>query len=227
LQWASEAGADLHFEEAVESWRATESGVSVKTRRGEYQAERLVITPGPWAPELLRDMGVPVAVERQVLLWFQPRGGIEGFLPDRFPIYIWHESDERQPYGFPAVDGPEGGVKVAFFRKPQREVCTPESVDRRIREEDIGTLRESIRRFLPSLDGTFLRGTTCLYTVTPDLNFVLGAHPNQGNVVVGCGFSGHGYKFCSVVGEVLADLALEGRTRLDLSLFDPKRFSEL
>ncbi len=226
LKGAAAAGAELRFEEAVESWAEEGSGVTVRTRKGTYSAGHLVVTPGPWAPELLKEMGVPVVVERQVLLWFQPKGGIGGFLPERFPIYIWHENDHRQPYGFPAVDGPEGGVKIAFFRKPAREVCTPETVDRRVREDDIESLRESIRRFLPSLDGGFLRGTTCLYTVTPDLNFVVGRHPRQDRVTVGCGFSGHGYKFCSVMGEVLADLALGGGSRLDLSLFDPRRFGQ-
>lgn len=226
LQQATASGADLRFEEVVESWSSEGPGVTVRTRKGTYSAGHLVVTPGPWAPELLKDMGVPVAVERQVLLWFQPKGGVGGFMPDRFPIYIWHEDDHRQPYGFPAVDGPEGGVKIAFFRKPAREVCTPETVDRRVRDDDIESLRESIRRFLPALDGGFLRGTTCLYTVTPDLNFVVGPHPGREHVTVGCGFSGHGYKFCSVMGEVLADLAIHGRTPLDLSLFDPQRFGQ-
>lgn len=224
LRCAAARGALLQYEEPVQSWTSTSAGVSVTTTRGSYQADHLVITPGPWAPELLRDMHIPVNVERQVLLWFQPKGGIEPFRPERFPIYIWHEAAHRQPYGFPAMDGEQGGVKIAFFRKPETELCTPETIDRRVREDDIETMRASIRRFLPSLDGKFLRGTTCMYTVTPDLNFVIGEHPSHTNVLVACGFSGHGFKFCSVVGDVIADCVIEGRSRLDITLFDPKRF---
>lgn len=222
---AQRAGATLRFEEPVLGWEALPGGgVRVRTAAGVYEAGRLVLTPGPWAPALLAELGVPLAVERQVLIWFQPRHGVNDFLPDRFPIFIAEDAAGRQPYGFPAVDGPEGGVKVAFFRKPTREICTPETVDRQIRPDDIENLRETIREVLPALDGPFLRGTVCLYTVTPDLNFVLGPHPHCADAVVGCGFSGHGYKFCSVMGEVLADLATTGRSRFDLGLFHPRRF---
>ena len=226
LDCAARRGAELHFEEPVLRWRCLPSGgVEVDTPRGTYQAGQLVITPGPWAPNLLADLGVPVTVERQVLLWFQPPDGVAPFLPDRFPVYIWHQAEHLQPYGFPAVDGPTGGVKIAFFRKPAAEACTPETVDRRVRSDDIEAMRTSIRAFLPGLDGGFVRGTTCLYTLTPDLHFVIAKHPAHPSVNVACGFSGHGFKFCSAVGNVLADVAVEGRSRFDLSFFSPRRFA--
>jgi sarcosine oxidase len=123
------------------------------------------------------------------------------------------------------MDGPRGGVKIAFYRKPATETCTPETVERRVREGDVADMREAIRRLLPALDGELLHAQTCLYTLTPDLNFVIGEHPQHPQVKVAAGFSGHGFKFCSVVGEVLADLMIAGRTHFDLSLFDPQRFS--
>ena len=222
---AGRDGAELRFDEAVSSWRATPGGgVTVTTARGTYSAEQLVITPGPWAPQLLGEIGVPLNVERQVLFWFQPPGGIEPFTPGRFPIYIWQRADGATPYGFPAVDGANGGVKIAFYRKAVAEPCTPETVDRRIRDDDVQEMRQAIKEFLPALDGEMIQATTCLYTLTPDLNFVIGEHPRHPQVKIAAGFSGHGFKFCSVVGEILANLARAAtRQTLPVGLRQPAR----
>jgi sarcosine oxidase len=128
LDAASRAGAVLQFNEPVLGWHATAdgSGVTVTTARGRYSATQLVITPGPWAPQLLSDLGIPLLVERQVLFWFQPPGGVDAFTPNRFPIYIWQRDDGATPYGFPSLDGTAGGVKIAFYRKAVSEPCTPE-----------------------------------------------------------------------------------------------------
>ncbi len=225
LDWAARQGAELRFEEPALSWSPTSGGgVSVTTAQGTYTADQLVITPGPWAPELLGDLGVPFVVERQVLFWFQPPGGVGPFLPERFPIYIWEHPSGATPYGFPAVDGESGGVKIACYRKAVPEPCSPETVDRRIREDDVASMRAAMRGLLPQLDGPLLKAATCLYTLTPDLNFVIGPHPANPQVLVAAGFSGHGFKFCSVVGELLADLAIAGRTQHELGLFAPDRF---
>lgn len=225
LEWAARAGAELRFEEPVLAWRATPGGGgTVTTAKGSYTAEQLIITPGPWAPELLADLGVPLVVERQVLFWFQPPEGVGPFLPERFPIYIWEHPSGETPYGFPAVDGEAGGVKIACYRKAVPEPCTPETVDRRIRDDDVAAMRTAMRGLLPRLDGPLLKAATCLYTLTPDLNFVIGTHPAHPQVQIAAGFSGHGFKFCSVVGELLADLVITGRTRHELGLFAPDRF---
>lgn len=224
LQVAAAAGAELRFREAVLDWKDGDGHVSVTTAAGHtYSADRLIITPGPWAPGLLRGLGIPVSVERQVLLWFQPQGGVASFAPEQFPIYIWQERPGVESYGFPAVNGPEGGMKVAFFHSPVREVVTPETVDRAVRPEDISSLRATLRQFFPALDGAFLRGSVCLYSMTPDQHFIIGPHPHHPRVIVAAGFSGHGYKFCPVIGEILADLACEGRTGHDITMFSPER----
>lgn len=224
---AARAGAELHFEEPVLQWDAFAhgEGVSVTTPRGTYSARQLVLTPGPWAPGVLAGLGLPLEVTRQVLFWFQPEAGVDAFLPDRFPIYIWQRNEREEVYGFPAVDGPSGGVKVAFFHQPVREVVSPETVDRSLRPDDEDRLRAALREFLPSLDAARVQSKVCLYTTTPDLHFVICRHPEHPQVSVACGFSGHGYKFCTVVGEILADLATTGTTRHDLTRFTPERFS--
>jgi sarcosine oxidase len=195
--------------------------VRVVTDRAVYTADSLVVCPGAWAPVLLADLGVPFTVERQVQYWFAPSGGVEPFLPDRHPIYVW-ERDGRQFYGFPALGGPEDGVKVAFFRGGR--TCTPETIDRTVHASEVAEIREFVGHPMPSLPGTFLRAATCMYTNTPDEHFVIATHPAHPQVVVACGFSGHGFKFVPVVGEILADLALDGRTDHPIGLFDPLRF---
>jgi sarcosine oxidase len=221
LDRASFHGAALRFEEPVLSWDSGPGGVSVRTAQGSYSAGELVICPGPWAPSLLADLGVGFSVERQAQFYFQPVGGVEAYLPDRQPIFIWEDPAGTQAYGFPALDGPDGGVKVAFFRGG--EVTTPSTIDRSIRPGEIAEVAAHLADRVPGVAGRFLRGKTCMYTNTADTNFVIGRHPGHARVTVACGFSGHGFKFVPVVGEILADLALTGTTAHPIELFSPRR----
>lgn len=221
LELAERRGADLRFGERVLQWSADASGVRVETTSGIHQAERLVLAPGAWAPEVLRDIALPLEVERQVLYWFAPGGGVGAF--ESLPVYIW-DAPEAMPYGFPATDGCDGGVKISFYRAPGTRSCHPETVDRVVAEEEISMMRDFIARLIPAFsEARCLQAVTCLYTNTPDLNFVVATHPLHQNVALACGFSGHGYKFCPVVGEILADLSTHGKTPHPIELFSPKR----
>jgi sarcosine oxidase len=222
LDRAASLGADLRFEEELLSWEPTQSGVLVETASGTYEAERLVVSAGAWAPKLLADLGLPLEVTRQLLFWFDPKGGIEPFLPHRFPIFIWEPEDSNSFYAIPAHDGLRGGVKVAFFRADGKP-ADPEKIDREVHDEEVEFIRSYLARYVPDLDGDFLYGKTCMYTNTPDEHFVISAHPHYPQVAIAAGFSGHGYKFCSVVGEILADLVTEGETLLPIDLFSPAR----
>jgi sarcosine oxidase len=222
LQLAERFGADLRYEEPVRGWEAPAGGgVRVTTVDGVHTADQLVICPGAWAPELLADLGLPFTVERQVMYWWQPEGGVDAFQPERHPVYIHEDASATQIYGFPAIDGPEGGAKVAFFRRGQ--ICTPETIDREVHPEEIRAMSDHLAGVLPTLPGRFLRAATCMYTNTPDQHFVIANHPEHSQVTVACGFSGHGFKFVPVVGEVIADLATAGSTAHPISLFDPRR----
>ncbi len=221
LALAQRAGADLHFDEPVLSWESTDTGVRVVTASATYEAGQLVVAPGAWAPQLLADLGVPIVVERQVLYWFQPVGGVEPYRVGKQPIFIREDVNGDQVYGFPAIDGPEGGVKTSFFRRGVE--CTPDTIDREIHPAEIDEMREHIGRLLPTMAGTYLEGATCMYSNTPDHHFVVARHPEQPRVTVACGFSGHGFKFVPVIGEVLADLATTGHTSHPIGLFDPRR----
>ncbi|WP_432834837.1 N-methyl-L-tryptophan oxidase [Dactylosporangium sp. CA-092794] len=221
LGLATRLGAELRFHEPVAEWSAGGDGVTVRTEAGTYRADALVICPGAWAPQLLADLGVPLVVERQVQFWFAPTGGIEPFRPDRQPIFIWEGPPGTQVYGFPALDGADDGVKFAFFRRG--EPTTADTIDRSIRAEEVEVIAAHLATRVPAGAGRFLRGKTCLYTNTPDEHFVIARHPAHERVTVACGFSGHGFKFVPVVGEILADLVLTGATGHPIALFDPAR----
>lgn len=228
LAMAADSGAELRFNTPVREWSGAndKSSVIISTATERFTADHLVITAGAWTQEILIDCRFPLEVERQVMFWFQPHDGTSVFTPDRFPVFIWQHPSGATPYGFPAVDGPSGGVKTAFYRKPFREACTATNIDRSIRSDDLEAIRKVLREFLPLLDGELLRASTCLYTMTPDHNFVIGHHPAHPQVHIAGGFSGHGFKFCSVVGEILADLTIKGKTHFDLELFSPARFRQ-
>jgi sarcosine oxidase len=227
LDQAARLGAELRFEEPALSWQAAPSGdgVRVTTGRGVYEAARLVVAPGAWAPALLSDLGLPLTVERQVLYWFEPLGGVAPFLPERFPIYIWEVRPEIDLYGFPAQDGPPGGVKVAFYRLGDEGACTPETIDRSVQPFEVERMRAALAEGIPLLNGALRATMTCMYTNTPDQHFVIGTHPHQPQVAVASPCSGHGFKFASVIGEILADLALDDATRHPIGLFDIGRFT--
>jgi sarcosine oxidase len=218
---AAALGADLRFGEPVVSWEATGWGVRVRTESGLYEAERLVVAAGAWAGELLSDLGLPLEVTRQILFWFRPRGGTAAFAPDRLPIWIFEPDDGNMFYSFPAIDGADT-VKAAFFRADGTP-ADPNTIDREVHANEVDFIRRYLDRHVPSMNGEFVRAKTCMYTNTPDQHFVISTHPDHPQVAVAAGFSGHGYKFCSVVGEILADLSTTGETRHPIGLFSPAR----
>jgi len=221
LDLAGRHGAELRYDEPALHWTSTTTGVRVQTAHGSYTAGELVICPGAWASGLLADLGVPLRVERQVQYWFEPAGGVAAFEPARHPIYIWEDAGGTQIYGFPAIDGPGGGAKVAFFRRGRP--TTPDTLDRTVQDDEVRAMAAQTAPRLPDLAGRFLRAKACMYTTTADEHFVIARHPAHQHVTVACGFSGHGFKFVPVVGEILADLVGTGRTEHPIALFDPRR----
>jgi sarcosine oxidase len=223
LDLASSLGAELRFEERITSWEAGSPGVRVETERGSYEAERLVVSAGAWAGELLAGLDLPLEVTRQILFWFRPEGGVEPYAPERVPIWIYEPDDGNMFYSFPAVDGADT-VKVAFFRADGKPT-NPETIDREVHGEEVEFIRGYLARHVPSMNGDLVAAKTCMYTNTPDEHFVISTHPDHPHISIAAGFSGHGYKFCSVVGEILADLATEGKTEHPIDLFSPARLT--
>lgn len=223
LQLAEAYGAELRFHEPVTEWSADPSGdgVRVVTGTGAYTASKLVVCPGAWAPEVLAELGLSFRVARYVQYWFDPLGGATPYLPDRHPVYIWEAGDGWLFYGFPALGGRKAGVKVSFLRGGGS--CTPRTIDREVRPAEVEIARGYLRPRVPTLPGGLLRAATCMYTYAPDEHFVIATHPAYPQVTVGCGFSGHGFKFVPVVGEILSELGVDGSSRHPVDLFDPKR----
>ncbi|MEO8681567.1 MAG: N-methyl-L-tryptophan oxidase, partial [Vicinamibacterales bacterium] len=226
LERAAANGALFCFNERVVDWAAGPdgAGVRVTTTRQTVEARTLVIAPGAWAPSLFKLASVPLEVERQVLYWFNPVAGSLPFSRDRFPIYIWDQGEGVQFYGFPEESA--GRVKVAFFRTGGGARCSAEDVERAVHPEEVIAMRAALCSRIPSLaEGDLVDAVTCLYTLTPDHHFVIGLHPDHPQVVIASPCSGHGYKFASVVGEILADLAVDRASRHPIGLFSPDRFA--
>ena len=221
LDAAAAAGADLRFETPVRSWEATASGgVRVKTDAGVHEADRLVICAGAWAARLVPALTDLAAPERQVLAWLTPRRP-ELFTPDRFPVFLL-DVDEGSYYGFPTYDG--HGFKFGWYHH-FREPIDPADPDRSTRPADEAALRAFAERYFPDGAGPTELLKACIFTNSPDEHFLIDRLPEAPQVSVAAGFSGHGYKFCSVVGEIMADLAIDGSTRHDIGLFRLDRFA--
>jgi sarcosine oxidase len=212
-------GAALRFREGVLEWGPAGDGVWVRTERARYEARRLVISAGSWAGKLVPELRTVAVPERQVLAWLQPTRPA-WFQPEVFPVFSL-EVEEGRYYGFPEWGIP--GFKLGRYHHLEQRV-DPDSMDRDPRPEDEEVLRSFARRYFPDGEGPTVVLKPCLFTNSPDEHFILDLHPSYPQVALAAGFSGHGYKFCSVVGEVMADLVERGDTRHDRSLFRLDRF---
>jgi len=226
LKMAQRYGAVLQFDEPATKWERDGEGVRVITAKGEYFAQRLLLSAGAWINQLIPELALTLQVERQVLLWFIPQIHPEYFSPQNCPIYIWEHKPNRIIYGFPDLG--EGdvrrGVKVGIHHEGER--TDPDRVRREVGANDIEAMRAILRRIMPAIDTAPHASAVCLYTNTPDANFLIDFHPNHPPVLLASICSGHGFKFSSAVGEILTDLLLEGRSRFDLSLFRLARFKQ-
>ena len=218
---AQATGAELHWKEPVRGWDiGPDGGVIVSTDAATYEADRLVVCAGPWARQLVQSLAELAVPERQVLAWLTPKRP-EAFTPERFPVFILDVA-EGSFYGFPTHEG--HGVKIGWYHH-FREPIDPDDPDRQTRDDDERALRAFVERYLPDAAGPTEMLKACIFTNSPDEHFVIDRLPDAPQVAVAAGFSGHGYKFCSVVGEIMADLAIEGATRHDIGLFRLERFA--
>ncbi|HEX5633032.1 MAG TPA: N-methyl-L-tryptophan oxidase [Gemmatimonadales bacterium] len=219
LDVAHRHGAEVRPGEGLTGWRATGGGIEVTTAERRVTAGRLVLAVGAWTGQLLAELALPLAVQRNVLLWFDPLRP-ELFTPDRFPVFLCEYEPGRAWYGFPDTGE---GVKLALH---DFSVTTSvDRLDRDVAPADVDAVRALIRRFLPAADGPVRTSAVCMYTSTPDGHFVLDRHPAHADVVVASPCSGHGFKFASALGEVLADLATDATPAFDLSPFALARFA--
>ena len=195
--------------------------MKTETARSSVAADKVVVAAGAWlATDALREVarGLPLVIERQVQLWFEPRAGASSL-----PAFI-HFVAGGPFYGIPA-DATHGEPAVKVCRHHGGEVTRADALDRVVRRQDEATVRAYVQAHLPAADGALLRSRVCMYTNTPDEHFVVGCLARAPHVVLLGGFSGHGYKMASVMGEVAADLVERGQSAFDLGLFSPERFA--
>ena len=203
-------GAEISTGARVLGWERGPGGLRVRTASAVYETRRLVVTAGPWVGGLLPELRGMCRPERQVMLWTAPLRAV-AFEPERFPVFNLEapsgtEAPSGRYYGFPDDRGE--GFKIGKYYHLRQSVSDPDRLDRQCHPEDEAVLREGIAAWFPEADGATRRMAACMFTNTPDTDFVLDRCGGADDVFVAAGFSGHGFKFCSVVGRVMAELCL-------------------
>lgn len=217
---AQAAGAEIHAREQVRDWQTANGRVTITTDKGTYQAERLVLAAGAWMGELVPALTPLLQPERQVLAWLQPTDPAL-FAPERFPVCNLTVPEGRY-YGFPVFRVP--GFKCGRYHHLE-EAISPETMDRTPNAVDEAILREFASRYFPAGAGPTMALRTCIFTNTPDEHFIIDTLPDQPEVIVASPCSGHGFKFCPVIGEILADVVQHGATRHNIDLLRLNRFA--
>jgi sarcosine oxidase len=224
LALAKDAGAEIRSGETIRAIEPNSAGVRIVTDHARIDAGSAVITVGPWIKSLIKsilpELQAPLRVTRQVMAWFSPRQPAL-FQAEHFPVFLM-ESHHGMHYGFP-LDG-DGLVKVAKHHHDD-ETVDPDGYDCTVSTADENLIRSALADHLPDANGARVKATTCLYTVTPDGDFIVDSLPGYPHVVVASPCSGHGFKFAPVIGEILADLVTRCEPRHEISRFSLKRFA--
>jgi sarcosine oxidase len=219
LELAVRSGADLWLQRRVTGLRPEGQSLLLTAGTERISCGRVILAAGPWLPGLLGSLPLPLTVERQVMWWFRPAREPSVFSAERHPVFLWEWEPGRFFYGIPDHGH---GVKVAVHHEGGG--ADPDRVERSVTRDELDSMRALLRRFIPDLDGDPAEHAVCLYTNTPDRHFVLGPHPDLPLALLASACSGHGFKFASALGQVLADLVKEGETEFDLNPFDVRRF---
>ena len=214
-------GANFAFDECVEQWRADASEVCVRTDKGSYSAQTLVLAPGAWSPALLKEFGMALTIKRGVQFWFA--GQPEHEEKNGMPCFAFALGGDFI-YGFPLVE--DLGLKVADY-KPSGVVQDPLWQNPRYSAEELEPVARYLKRFLPGVKALPISFTPCLYTLTKDENFVIDKHPRHSNVFLAVGDSGHAFKFAPVLGEIVAAMVDGKAPAFDLKFLSYRPDSSL
>jgi sarcosine oxidase len=213
---ARQSGAVVRFDEPVEQWVPDGEGVRVRTHAGTYLADRLVIAGGGWSTQLLPELQLPLTIERQSVFWFEPEVNAEQYNRAQFPIYAYEYNAGSICYGFPRLSR---GVKASVMHDGEMSEH-PDGIRRSIEDSEAEPLRHALRPVLPGLaKATVRESSVCIFTNTPDRDFIVDFHPDHPQILISSACSGHGFKFASALGEIHADLLTTGTSRFDLSPF--------
>jgi sarcosine oxidase len=219
------AGAEIHGHEALKGWNRNAGHYVLRTDRSNYAARSIVFSAGAWIGKLLAEQQIPVVPERTVLGWFAPRANGKQFESDRLPVWIVDVPEIGHFYGLPIHGVP--GFKLGRLREVPSPPVDPDQPRRDPDREDEADMRSFIRSVFPDADGPVLSMETCFFENSPDRAPIIDHLPGESGVWVCGGFSGHGFKFCSAVGELMADLVTTGESRFNLEPFRLSRFSRV
>jgi sarcosine oxidase len=219
LALAKDAGAEIRSGETIRAIEPSATGVRIVTDRARIDAGSAVIAVGPWIKSILPELKA-LRVTRQAMVWFSPRQPAL-FQPEHFPVFLM-ESQHGIHYGFP-LDG-DGLVKVAKHHH-RDETVDPDASDRAVSIADENLIRSALADHLPDTNGRRVKAATCLYTVTPDGDFIVDSLPGYPHIIVASPCSGHGFKFAPVIGEILADLVIRCEPKHEIGRFSLKRFA--
>lgn len=216
---AEKRGATINFGEKVTDIVSESACEKIVTNRGVYRAKKVIITVGAYATVLLKQLNLPLKVEKKKIFWVEPvKEFAENFKVEKMPIYmIEDEVTKIQLYGFPNILGT--GVKSALHVNKGEYIQDVYKVDRTVDEKDVENFKEKISVYLPKAFGKLNKSSVCMYTMTPDEHFIIDFLPKNKNIILASPCSGHGFKFCIIVGEILKDLAVNGKSEFDLRLF--------
>lgn len=225
LELARRAGAELRFGAKVSAWHLDGEGVLVEFPDGPARARKLVLAAGPWTPQLAPELGVPLRVGRRVMHFLKPVADAAQFSEPNLPVYVFETAPSDELYGLPLIGPAADGIKVGFHRRGGD--ADPDTLDRAVSGAERAEMRALLAERIPGLAGKHIDARVCMYTLTPDEHFVIDLLPgSSGRVALAAGFSGHGFKFTPVVGEILADLALDGVTEQPIGFLGPARFTQ-
>lgn len=220
---AIQDGATIKSQEAVTAWESSGDSVTVRTKKGTYIADKLIVTAGAWTNQIMESLSISLTITRQILGWVSPNAPWETYSLGNFPCWFVSDAEQGLYYGMPITpNAVPMGLKLGAHH--HGKIVNPNHVDRNISAADEADFKDALMKYIPEANGDILAAKTCLYANSPDEHFIIDILPEQNNVIFACGFSGHGFKFAAVIGEVLADLAVLGKTNLPIDFLSLKRF---
>ncbi|HVU59111.1 MAG TPA: N-methyl-L-tryptophan oxidase [Puia sp.] len=219
LDQAAAQGAAIHYNEPVMKITPTKNSIEITTAKGRYSVGSLILSAGAWTNQLLPGLQLPLTIKRQVLFWLDnntPKDH-DRFLPANMPIYIWEYAAGKMFYGFPDLGT---GIKIAPHHRGN--TIDPDNLTQDVSQKEIEEIKDIAAGYL-GISPVFKTSAVCMYTNAPDENFIIDHHPDFRNIIIASPCSGHGFKFSSLTGKLLSDMALGNDTGFDLSPFSISR----
>ncbi len=222
LNLAAHNGATLQYNEVVTAIIPNNNTVEIVTDKGSYHTSKLIVSAGAWLNDLMPGLHLPLSVKRQVLFWFNNTNQHSQayLLPGHLPIFIWEYTKERMFYGFPDLGD---GLKIAPHHEGQP--THPDLLTKHVSDEEINDMKVLAEQYF-DIEAVFHYSDVCMYTNTPDEHFIIDYHPQYKNIVIGSPCSGHGFKFSSLTGKILTDMAIGEPLHFDVTPFSISRFAK-